>query len=166
MVLSRVICICLKHITLLRTVLILIQISECSFLPKRFITYRIWNDYSESLFCIRSIFKGQGKPLDKAYIDDWYKKLNQFDESVFSKIADTFYEFDSLTRAALIILEANTQPLELKAASYCVAFEAVCHTIKKHFGIVSPTVIDTGVFNADVKPQFLSLLDQLERIQK
>ncbi len=67
-------------------------------------------------------FKGQGKPLDKAFIDDWYKKLNQFEESVFSKIADTFYEFDSLTRAALIILEANTQPLELKAASYCVAF--------------------------------------------
>lgn len=111
-------------------------------------------------------FKGQGKPLDKAFIDDWYKKLNQFEESVFSKIADTFYEFDSLTRAALIILEANTQPLELKAASYCVAFEAVCHTIKKHFGIDSPTVIDTAVFNTDVKPQFLSLLDQLEKDSK
>ncbi len=111
-------------------------------------------------------FKGQGKPLDKAFIDDWYNKLNQFEESVFSKIADTFYEFDSLTRAALIILEANTQPLELKAASYCVAFEAVCHTIKKHFGIDSPTVIDSTVFNVDVKPQFLALLDQLEKDSK
>jgi hypothetical protein len=107
-------------------------------------------------------FKNQGKPLDHEYVKGWYEKLPQFAEAQFSKLAELFYEYDSLTRAALIILEANTQPLELKAASYCVAFEAVCHTIKNHFGIESQNVIDNTVFNSDVKPQFLILIDKLK----
>lgn len=111
-------------------------------------------------------YKSQGKPLDKEYIQSWYERLNVFEEAKFSKLSELFYEFDSLTRAALIILEANTQPLELKAASYCVSFEAVCHTIKKHFGIDSPNVIDSAVFNDEVKPQFRGLLDQLEKHSK
>ena len=106
-------------------------------------------------------FKNQGKPLDHDYIKTWYERLLPFDESKFSELAQLFYEYDSLTRAALIILEANTQPLELKAASYCVAFEAVCHTIKNHFGIESPNVIDNTTFNIDVKPSFLLLIDEL-----
>lgn len=111
-------------------------------------------------------YKSENKPLDKKYIDSWYDRLGQFESDKFSKLAEMFYEFDSLTRAALIILEANTQPLELKAASYCVAFEAVCHTIKNHFGIDSPNVIDSTIFNNDVKPQFLELLDKLEKDAK
>lgn len=112
------------------------------------------------------LYKNERKPLDHDYIKSWYKKITAFEELKFSLLAEKFYEFDSLTRAALIVLEANTQPLELKAASYCVAFEAICHTIKNHFGIDSPNVIENTIFDKDVRPSFLELLDKLEKESK
>ncbi len=107
-------------------------------------------------------YKSRSLQVDTEYIKSWSEKLIAFEATKFSKLAELLYEYDSINRAVLIVLEANNQPLELKAASYCVAFEAICHTIKKHFGIDSTSVIDNNVFSNHVKPQFLELLSQLE----
>jgi hypothetical protein len=111
-------------------------------------------------------YKTRGLPLNQDEIKPWYSLLLPFKEKVFSNIVQLFYEYDSLNRTALIILEANTQPLELKAASYCVAFEAVCNTIKKHFGIDSANVIDRVVWDQDVKPAFIKQLGELTANKK
>ncbi|MEP0711206.1 hypothetical protein [Algoriphagus sp.] len=107
------------------------------------------------------LFRSQQKEIDHKFVKTWTQKLVWFPEDVFSNLATLLYKNDSISRAALIVLEANLQPLELKAASYCVAFEAVCHTIKKEFGISSPNVIDNEVWNDTIKSQFSNLIDNL-----
>ena len=89
-----------------------------------------------------------------------------FPASVFSKLVELFLNNDKFSRASLIILEANNQPLELKAASYCVAFEAVSASIKDLFGIDSPSVIDNTTWNNEIKGPFTSLLDSLKSDSK
>ncbi|MCG8531908.1 MAG: hypothetical protein MI749_14775, partial [Desulfovibrionales bacterium] len=107
------------------------------------------------------LFRSRNMAIDHDFVKSWYDKLPWFREDVFSNLASLLYKHSSLSRAALIILEANLQPLELKAASYCVAFEAVCHTIKKEFGIKSPNVIDNELWNDVVKSKFSELIEQL-----
>jgi len=107
------------------------------------------------------LFMSQQKEIDHEFVKTWTEKLVWFPEDVFSNLATLLYKYDSISRAALIVLEANLQPLELKAASYCVAFEAVCHTIKKEFVIKSPNVIDNDIWDTTIKKQFLKLIDNL-----
>lgn len=116
---------------------------------------------SPSSFLI-PFFKNQGKPLDHDYIKSWYKKIDVFNEKCFSSLSTLFYEHDAISRAALVVLEANSQPLELKAASYCVAFEGICHTIKKEFGITSPNVVDNELWNNVIKIKFSELIQVLK----
>lgn len=106
-------------------------------------------------------YKQKGEPLDHEFIKTWYDLLGQFPASILEKLAQNFYEHEALGRAALIVLEANNQPLELKAASYCVAFEAVCNTIKDVFGIDSPKVLDKTLWKKDIKPPFDRVLKEL-----
>lgn len=107
------------------------------------------------------LFRSEEKEIDHEFVKGWTEKLGWFPEDVFSKLVSLLYKFDSLSRTALIVLEANLQPLELKAASYCIAFEALCHTIKKEFGIDSPNVIDSDLWNNTVKSQFSDLIEKL-----
>jgi hypothetical protein len=108
------------------------------------------------------LFRSQQKEIDHEFVKTWTQKLVWFPEDVFSNLATLLYKYDSISRAALIVLEANLQPLELKAASYCVAFEAVCHTIKKEFGIKSPNVIDNDLWDSSIKKQFSELIEKLQ----
>ncbi|NLM18888.1 MAG: hypothetical protein GX217_02550 [Clostridiaceae bacterium] len=107
------------------------------------------------------LFRSQQKEIDHDFVKIWTEKLGWFREDVFSNLATLLHKYDSISRAALIVLEANLQPLELKAASYCVAFEAICHTIKKEFGIKSPNVIDNDLWDTTIKKQFSDLIEKL-----
>ena len=51
--------------------------------------------------------------------------------------------------------------MELKAASYCVAYEGICHTIIKLIDINAPSVIDQLVWEQNIKPEFENLLNTL-----
>src|SRR6185437_4396609 len=110
--------------------------------------------------------KNKGEKINHDEIKKWYEKLPLFPADLLSKLAEFFQEHDSLSRAALIVLEANKQPLELKAASYCVAYEAICHTIKNELGIRSPNVIETKSWDDIIKPAFLELITTLNKESK
>lgn len=111
-------------------------------------------------------YQAQGVEVNDEEIKKWREKFMLFPASVFSKLVELFLNNDKFSRASLIILEANNQPLELKAASYCVAFEAVSASIKDLFGIDSPSVIDNTTWNNEIKGPFTSLLDSLKSDSK
>lgn len=108
-------------------------------------------------------YKKMGKEFTSEDAKPWLEKLAYFSDAVFSKLAELFYTHDSISRAALIVLEANKQALELKAASYCVAYEAVCHTIKKLITIDSSNVIDDKTWDDAVKPKFEEELQSIHK---
>jgi hypothetical protein len=107
-------------------------------------------------------YQAQGVELNNAEIMKWREKFMLFPASTFSKLVELFLNNDKFSRASLIILEANNQPLELKAASYCVAFEAVSASIKDLFGIDSPSVIDVDTWRNEIKSPFTTLLASLQ----
>lgn len=107
-------------------------------------------------------FQSQNEEVNEEEIKTFRAQFNLFPASVFSKLVELFINQDKISRASLIILEANNQPLELKAASYCVAFEAVTATIKELFGIESPSIIDIEVWNNQIKPEFSSTLKVMQ----
>lgn len=96
-------------------------------------------------------------------INEWTKKLYSFDPVVLDALATLFYEKESLSRAAFIILEANGLALELKAAAYCVAYEGICHTIKEKLQIKSPSVMPKASWKKEIKPFFERGLSELLR---
>jgi hypothetical protein len=100
--------------------------------------------------------------IDSEEIKKWSNQFIFFKSTVFSKLVELFLNEDKFSRASLIILEANNQPLELKAASYCVAFEAVSATIKDLFGIESRSVIEDAKWNNEIRDSFTTLLDSLK----
>lgn len=112
------------------------------------------------------LYKSKGEEVNHEEVKKWYDKLIRFNSGHLSKLAECFWQYDSLSRAALIVLEANVQALELKAASYCVAYEAICHTIKNKFGIDSPNVINEDIWNKTVKPDFINLINKLRSDSK
>lgn len=107
-------------------------------------------------------YHDKGEQLNTEEVTKWNSELLNFSEVNFSKLVESFYKHETLSRSALIILEANTQPLELKAASYCVAYEGICHTIKKLIDINAPSSIDKIVWEQNIKPEFEKLLNSLK----
>lgn len=122
--------------------------------------YRIFTTNPYSVY--NSYHHDKGEKLDHTVVNKWNSKLLNFSEENFSKLVEYFYKYETLSRSALIILEANTQPLELKAASYCVAYEGICHTIKKLIDIKAPSVIDQTDWEQKIKPEFEKLLKTLK----
>ena len=97
-------------------------------------------------------------------IDEWIRILLEFNPKVFDELTKLFLENDALSRAAFIILEANNLALELKAAAYCVAYEAICHTLKDKLPIETSTVIEKENWKENVKPFFeKGISDLLEK---
>lgn len=121
--------------------------------------YRIFTTNPYSVYVPYHHDKGEQPNTEEA--GEWNNKLLNFSEQNFSKLVEYFYKHEALSRSALIILEANTQPLELKAASYCVAYEGICHTIKKLIDIDAPSVIDQLIWEQNIKPEFENLLNSL-----
>jgi hypothetical protein len=121
--------------------------------------YRIFTTDPYSVYVPYHYDKGE-QPNTKE-VSEWNSELLNFSEENFSKLVEYFYKYEVLSRSALIILEANTQPLELKAASYCVAYEGICHTIIKLIDINAPSVIDQLVWEQNIKPEFENLLNTL-----
>lgn len=122
--------------------------------------YRIFTTNPYSVY--NSYHHDKGEKLDTNVVDKWNSKLLNFSEENFSKLVEYFYKHETFSRSALIILEANNQPLELKAASYCVAYEGICHTIKKLVDINAPSSIDKIVWEQNIKPEFEKLLISLK----
>lgn len=106
-------------------------------------------------------FKNQKIVIDHEKMKQWLSKLPLFSADLFSKLAEYLENNEKLSRAVLIILEANTQPLELKAASYCVAYESICHTIKELVDIKTPSSINDENWEL-IKPEFSALLRTLQ----
>ena len=107
-------------------------------------------------------FKRKKEDIDHEQMKQWNSKLPLIEPDVFSRLCQALNMHDALSRAVLIILEANTLPLELKAASYCVAYESICHTIKNVLSIKSPSVIDEQKWSI-IKPLIAKqLMDQRE----
>ncbi len=92
----------------------------------------------------------------------WNKMLAKFSLEHFSKLCDLFYEHEGLSRASVVILQANVSRPEVKAAAYCVAFESVCHVIEKMFAKKQPPVIEKKLFNKSVKPVIDEVLNKLK----
>lgn len=104
----------------------------------------------------------KGLALDHSVVARWNEKLPFFPSIAFSKLTEYFYKEESLSRSAFIVLEANKQPLELKSASYCVAYEGICHTIKKLIDINAPSVINKPLWEENIKPEFEATIQSLK----
>ncbi|PZF71573.1 hypothetical protein [Taibaiella soli] len=92
----------------------------------------------------------------------WNKMLAKFSLEHFSKLCDLFYEHEGLSRASVVILQANVSRPEVKAAAYCVAFESICHVIEELFAKKCPPVIEKKMFNKSVKPAIDEVLNKLK----
>jgi hypothetical protein len=81
-------------------------------------------------------------------IKKWYSKLLEFDDTLFSKLCETFYDKEPFSRAAIIVLQGNQLALEIKGSAYSIALEAVTEQILKDKAIKFPKPIeDSGVFD-------------------
>jgi hypothetical protein len=121
-------------------------------------TYNMFTTNGSSV--LASLREEQGIDWNEE-IKEWTAKLPELDDKVFNALTSLFHENDSLSRAAFIILEANNLALELKAAAYCVAYEAICHTLKTRLTIETPSVIEKENWLQRVKPFFDDGLAQL-----
>lgn len=93
--------------------------------------------------------------------NEWLLKLEYFPVEVFEKLTELFFDHDSLLRSLFIILEANSLALELKAGAYCIAYEGICHTLKKILIIETSSVIDAKTWTNSVKPVFEGCIEKL-----
>ncbi len=90
------------------------------------------------------------------------KMLSKFSLEHFSKLCDLFYQHEGLSRASVVILQANVSRPEVKAAAYCVAFESICHVIKEMHAQKRPPVIEKKLYNISVKPAIDEVLNKLK----
>lgn len=110
-------------------------------------------------------FKRRKQELDHEQMKQWNSKLALLEPEIFSRLCTALNSHEALARAVLIILEANKLPLELKAASYCVAYESICHTIKNVLLIKSPSVIPDKQWEV-IKPLIARQLNELRQTEQ
>ncbi|OJW79580.1 MAG: hypothetical protein BGO69_12685 [Bacteroidetes bacterium 46-16] len=94
--------------------------------------------------------------------DGLKKMLTKFSNEHFCKLCELFYQHEGLSRASVVILQANVSRPEVKAAAYCVAFEAICHVIKGIFAQKRPPVVEKKLYNTSVKPVMDEVLTKLK----
>lgn len=81
-------------------------------------------------------------------IKKWYSKILEFDDALFSKLCETFYDKEPFSRAAIIVLQGNQLALEIKGSAYSIALEAITEQVLKDKAIKFPKPIeDSGVFD-------------------
>ena len=90
--------------------------------------------------------------------EKWKFRINRVNVDVFSKMMNLFYENESIARAALISLTASRLGLELQAGVYCIAFETICNSINKIYGLQAPHIIDETQWHT-IKHDLLDVID-------
>lgn len=91
--------------------------------------------------------------------DKWKFRINRVKEDVFSKMTNIFYKNEAIARAALISLTASKLGLELQSAVYCIAFETICNSINKTYGLQAPHIIDETEW-LRIHPSLLDILNK------
>jgi len=88
----------------------------------------------------------------------WSEKLEEITEGVFGKLCELFYESEPFNRAAIIVLEANLLPLEIKGSAYSAALEAIASVIIEEFDADIPKPMAKPDFK-NMKDKFFKILD-------
>ncbi|WP_315047361.1 hypothetical protein [Capnocytophaga sputigena] len=86
----------------------------------------------------------------------WKSSIDCIEEVVFSNIVKTFYENESIARAALTTLTASKLGLEIQPAVYCISFEAICSSIIKIKSLNPPNIIEKVKWE-DIKKKLLNI---------
>ncbi|MBN8674277.1 MAG: hypothetical protein J0L56_09090 [Chitinophagales bacterium] len=117
-----------------------------------FSTYResIYSGYAVYTVNPYSIYNVTGQTREEVdrnveEIRKWYEKILDFDDELFSKLCTKFYDSEPFSRAAIVVLQANTLALEIKGSAYSIAMEAITAVMieENHLKIPKPISDDT-----------------------
>lgn len=113
-----------------------------------FSTYResIYTGYALYTVNPYSIYNVTGQTLEEidqqiAEIKKWYEKIREFDDELFSLLCSLFYDKEPFSRAAIVVLQANTLALEIKGSAYSIAIEAITAAMAEDKGLKFPKPI-------------------------
>lgn len=67
---------------------------------------------------------------------------------------------DSLCRAAIMITEASTYPVEYQASMYCTALETITSCLKKKYGKTDKAPIPKEIFKKDIAPRLKEVVKE------
>jgi len=94
-------------------------------------------------------------------IKKWYPKIIEFDNILFSKLCELFYDKEPFSRAAIIVLQGNQLALEIKGSAYSIALEAATDQILKDMTISFPKPIEDEIVFETIKKEFLNKINTL-----
>lgn len=90
-----------------------------------------------------------------------FSTLIEFDDGLFSKLCELFYDKEPFSRAAIIVLQGNTLALEIKGSVYSIALEAVTEVILKERKISFPKPVQDEAVFENIKKEFLERINSL-----
>lgn len=103
-------------------------------------------------YALHQLYNDQGS-VNSGMVDWMYM-------DVFSNLARSIYENDSLQQASTTIIEASTYPLEYQAGLYCLVIEAITTVLTESDKPVYPMPYDE--YEATVKPKLEAVISELE----
>lgn len=133
-----------------------------------FSTYResIYSGYAVYTTNPYSIYNVTGQTreeIDRSMegIKKWYDKIQEFDDSLFSKLCTLFYDSEPFSRAAVVVLQANTLALEIKGSAYSIAMEAITAVMIEENDLKIPKPLaDDNVAKSLIK-EFMDRVEEL-----
>ncbi|WDF77127.1 hypothetical protein PQ469_24895 [Mucilaginibacter sp. KACC 22773] len=122
-------------------------------------SYALYTTNPYSLYPITATDKA-GILKQSEEIKNWYEKVPEFSPEVFSKLCELFYLKEPFSRAAIVMVQANTLALEIKGSAYSVALETITNQLLKDNGIDFPKPIEDSKQAEDFINKLKALADE------
>lgn len=78
---------------------------------------------------------------------------------VFSRLVNNFCKYEALRRGLFLILSGSRYTLEVQPGSYSIALEAISSLTKTIMGESQDYLVDTSLWENELKPRFVSLVE-------
>lgn len=133
-----------------------------------FSTYResIYSGYAVYTTNPYSIYNVTGQTREEIdnnieEIKEWYEKIKEFDDDLFSKLCTKFYDSEPFSRAAIVVLQANTLALEIKGSAYSIAMEAITAVMIEENDLKIPKPIPDDTVAKSLVKEFMDKVEEL-----
>lgn len=80
---------------------------------------------------------------------------------VFSNLVKNFCKYEALRRGLFLVLSGSKYTLELQPGSYSIALEAIASLTKTIIGDSQDNLIDKTLWEDEIKPLFVSVLEKI-----
>lgn len=80
---------------------------------------------------------------------------------IFSNLVNNFCKYEALRRGLFLILSGSKYTLEVQLGSYSIALEAIASLTKTIMGESQDYLVDTSLWEDELKPRFVSLVEEI-----